>query len=366
MAGGVESSSQDGKKELTGTLYTVVVVALLIICCAESVGFSVYNKYIFSGPLKTPIFATATHQIACFLGAFMVMLCSPARFYKRTKINSSKVWMKIMLIPLAFAMNIGMNNLSLKFTTLALNQLIRSFSPVAIAITSFLIEGKMQSIPKIITLSCLVLGVIMGVATSPDFELLGFLICAGSLLGQSLGIVMTAFVMAKNSVKLQSFDVLLYATLPSLVILLPWSFALGEFEVLQKSVEAEGAFLITGLLLAGGALAFTYNLLCTVFIRLTSSVYYGVTGGFRCAIAIAISFVLFPQKATWMSLTGIIIAMTAFVANSYFTMTEKLKAQEAAATAKAISDKHASKIEEGGMPEDALDSEETTRLFKTK
>eukprot|EP00468_Gymnochlora_sp_CCMP2014_P001351 CAMPEP_0167741602 /NCGR_PEP_ID=MMETSP0110_2-20121227/948_1 /TAXON_ID=629695 /ORGANISM="Gymnochlora sp., Strain CCMP2014" /LENGTH=206 /DNA_ID=CAMNT_0007625673 /DNA_START=381 /DNA_END=1001 /DNA_ORIENTATION=- len=206
----------------------------------------------------------------------------------------------------------------------------------------------------------------MGVATSPDFELLGFLICAGSLLGQSLGIVMTAFVMAKNSVKLQSFDVLLYATLPSLVILLPWSFALGEFEVLQKSVEAEGAFLITGLLLAGGALAFTYNLLCTVFIRLTSSVYYGVTGGFRCAIAIAISFVLFPQKATWMSLTGIIIAMTAFVANSYFTMTEKLKAQEAAATAKAISDKHASKIEEGGMPEDALDSEETTRLFKTK
>ena len=34
----------------------------------------------------------------------------------------------------------------------------------------------------------------MGVTNSPDFELIGFLICAGSIVGQSLGIVMTAFV----------------------------------------------------------------------------------------------------------------------------------------------------------------------------
>jgi len=240
------------------------------------------------------------------------------------------MWSKILLIPMAFVMNIGMNNLSLKFTTLALNQLIRSFSPVAIAITSFAIEGKRQSVPKAITLGVLVLGVLMGVAASPDFEMIGFLICGGSVIGQATGIVMTAFVMGGTKVKLHVFDVLLYATLPSLLVLLPWSYAMGEFEILEQAIEREGAGKILGLITAGGCLAASYNLLCTIFIRMTSSVYYGVTGGFRCALAIALSYQFFPQKATATSIAGICVAMSAFATNSVFTMREKLAAQNLA------------------------------------
>eukprot|EP00954_Amorphochlora_amoebiformis_P029888 1393783-Amorphochlora_amoeboformis.AAC.1 len=244
-----------------------------------------------------------------------------------------------MIIPFAFVMNIGMNNLSLQFTTLALNQLIRSFSPVAIAITSLLIEGQIQSYPKAISLACLVTGVVMGVSSSPDFEILGFLICAGSVLGQSIGIVMTAFVMGGQSVKLHVFDVLLYATLPSLIVLLPWSYAMGEFEVLSKALEKDGPTLFFGLFLAGGSLAFTYNLFCTIFIKMTSSVYYGVTGGFRCSLAILLSFFIFPQKITIIGIVGICIAMASFVANSYFTMREKLADKKKATLRDAQTDK---------------------------
>eukprot|EP00954_Amorphochlora_amoebiformis_P026696 1380833-Amorphochlora_amoeboformis.AAC.2 len=313
----------------TGALYAAAVTALLIICCAQSVGFSVFNKYIFSGPLRTPIFVTATHQISCFLGAVLIWKSSPPWFYKRTPIRNSATWTKILLIPMAFTMNIGMNNLSLKFTTLALNQLIRSFAPVSIALTSFIIEGKTQSPAKAITLGALVAGVVMGVMASPDFQLLGFLICGGSVLGQSLGIVMTAFVMGGTSVKLHVFDVLLYATLPSIVILLPWSYSMGEFKILEESIEKEGFGTVLGLILAGGLLAFTYNLFTTVLIKMTSSVYYGVTGGFRCALAILISFYVFPQRVTVLSITGICIAMAAFMLNSFFTMREKLASQKA-------------------------------------
>mmetsp|Transcript_22023 Transcript_22023/g.39062 ORF Transcript_22023/g.39062 Transcript_22023/m.39062 type:complete len:360 (+) Transcript_22023:52-1131(+) len=319
------SSSKDSG---SGIYYAITVVTLLIICCAESVAFSVYNKWIFSGPLKTPIFATATHQLTCFLGAAVVWGTAPKSFYTRTKIDSGAVWTKIMIIPIAFVMNIGMNNLSLQFTTLALNQLIRSFSPVAIAITSFLIEGKVQSLPKALSLAALVCGVVMGVMTSPDFEIVGFLICGASVLGQAMGIVMTAFVMGGATVKLHVFDVLLYSTLPSLVVLLPWSYALGEFEILKEAFAADAGYTL-GLIVAGGCLAFTYNLFCTIFIKMTSSVYYGVTGGFRCALAIVISFFLFPQKITTLGIAGICIAMIAFVFNSYFTMKEKIDAQNA-------------------------------------
>eukprot|EP00954_Amorphochlora_amoebiformis_P007491 581893-Amorphochlora_amoeboformis.AAC.1 len=156
----------------------------------------------------------------------------------------------------------------------------------------------------------------------------GFLICAGSVLGQSLGIVMTAFVMGGKTVKLHVFDVLLYASLPSLIVLLPWSYAMGEVEVLKEAIETNGTGVIVGLILAGGALAFTYNLFCTLFIKLTSSVYYGVTGGFRCAMAILISFFIFPQKITAIGIAGICVAMTAFIANSFFTLNEKLAARK--------------------------------------
>eukprot|EP00471_Norrisiella_sphaerica_P004241 CAMPEP_0184487400 /NCGR_PEP_ID=MMETSP0113_2-20130426/10001_1 /TAXON_ID=91329 /ORGANISM="Norrisiella sphaerica, Strain BC52" /LENGTH=268 /DNA_ID=CAMNT_0026869703 /DNA_START=402 /DNA_END=1208 /DNA_ORIENTATION=+ len=257
-----------------------------------------------------------------------------------------------MIIPFAFVMNIGMNNLSLKYTTLALNQLIRSFSPVAIALTSYLIEGKVQSVPKAISLSLLVSGVVMGVWGSPDFTLVGFLICAASLFGQSLGIVMTAFMMGGASVKLHVFDVLLYSTLPSTFVLLPWSYAMGEFEVLEKTVAADGLSFFMGLIFAGGALAFTYNLFCTVFVKMTSSVYYGVTGGFRCSIAILVSFFVFPQKVTTIGICGIVIAMASFIANSYFTLKEQIAAKKAAAKYSIVdTEKQALLSEDAETPE---------------
>mmetsp|Transcript_8955 Transcript_8955/g.22040 ORF Transcript_8955/g.22040 Transcript_8955/m.22040 type:complete len:358 (-) Transcript_8955:407-1480(-) len=341
----------DAKKPLSsldGALYTGLVVVLIFVCCAESVAFSVYNKWLFSGPLKAPVFVTAMCQAWCFLGALLVWLLSPKSFYTRSPVTSAAQALKILIIPVAFVANYGMNNLSLKYTTLALNQLIRSFSPVAIAVTSYLIEGKVQSLPKAVTLVCLVGGVLMGVGTSPDFELLGVLICAGSLLGQALNIVMTALVMGdmKDSVKLSPFDVLFYTALPSVAILLPFSAAIGEYAVLVKALEDEGFARLAILVFGGGIFAFTYTLFYVLLIKITSSVYYGVTGGFRCTVAIIISFYFFPQKITALSILGIVIAMTAFIANSYFTMKEKLSKKY------------------GGVPANQMPKEPQERLLK--
>mmetsp|Transcript_37127 Transcript_37127/g.68536 ORF Transcript_37127/g.68536 Transcript_37127/m.68536 type:complete len:404 (-) Transcript_37127:255-1466(-) len=306
--------------------YTIAVLTLISVCCAESVAFSVYNKWLFSGPLKAPVFVTAACQICCFVGASLTWGLSRgcSRFYRRAPIVSVKAFAKIMLIPISFVLNYGLNNLSLKFTTLALNQLIRSFSPVAIAVTSFLIEGKRQSWPKLISLLCLVGGVVMGVGTSPDFEYLGVLICAGSLLGQAVSIVMTALVM-RDKTKLKPFDVLLYTALPSAIVLLPCSWVLGEANVVAQSIEDYGILCITGLLAIGGVFAFTFTLFYVCLIKLTSSVYYGVTGGFRCTVAIIISYFVFDQQMSATSVAGIVIAMLAFMFNSFFTLKEKLE-----------------------------------------
>jgi len=209
-----------------------------------------------------------------------------------------------------------------------LNQLIRSFSPVVVATTSYFIEGKTQSWAILITLCLLVVGVVMGVGTSPDFEVVGTLICSGSLIGNAISIVMTAFVMGDAKVKLQPIDVMLYTTIPSVVILLPWSLSLGEMETLRWSATLNGTFWTTVWILIGGFLACTYTFIYVLLIKLTSSVYFSVTGGFRTIAAITVSFFIFKQQVSVQSLAGMGIAMSAFIANSYFTLKEKVEAMD--------------------------------------
>lgn len=189
----------------------------------------------------------------------------------------------------------------------------------------------------------------MGVFSSPDFEPVGFLICTASVAGQSVSIVMTAYVMGGTSVKLEVWDVLLYAAAPTLLVLIPWSYSLGEFEALNDAVYQAGYQRILILICIGGCLAFSYNVIATIFIRMTSSVYYGATGGFRSALAIVISFSIFPQKITYLSIAGTAIAMLAFIANSYLTLRERLRNTERAEEGTKVEKQHLLDEESGSL-----------------
>jgi len=287
--------------------------------------FNIYNKWLFSGPLPAPIFVTATHQAFCFLGAVSAWMCVPDNWYKRTPLEGSAMISKLMIIPFGFCLNIGLNNMSLLYTTLALNQLIRSFAPVSVAFASFFIEGKSYSYPKQATLAMLVMGIVLGVSASPDFELLGFVICASSVLGSTLQIVLTGYFMGGQKVTLHVFDILLYTAIPCIAFLVPMAYLVGDFPKTAASFEANGAGKFLGLVLAGGSMAFSYNIITICLIKFTSSVYYAVAGGFKVCIVIGMSFVFFHQKVSTLSLVGIVISCIAFVANSYLTFKDKQK-----------------------------------------
>jgi len=49
----MKTGSTKGREDkgLSGYLYFGCVLGLLVMCCGMSVGFSVYNKYLFSGPI---------------------------------------------------------------------------------------------------------------------------------------------------------------------------------------------------------------------------------------------------------------------------------------------------------------------------
>eukprot|EP00469_Lotharella_globosa_P015264 CAMPEP_0167829168 /NCGR_PEP_ID=MMETSP0112_2-20121227/11971_1 /TAXON_ID=91324 /ORGANISM="Lotharella globosa, Strain CCCM811" /LENGTH=489 /DNA_ID=CAMNT_0007732755 /DNA_START=53 /DNA_END=1522 /DNA_ORIENTATION=- len=449
-------AKSDGKD--SGVMATAIAGVLLILYFGMNLLFNIYNKWLFSGPLPAPVFVTATHQAFCFLGALMAAAFAPESWYKRTPLEGSAMWSKLMIIPFGFCLNIGLNNISLLFCTLALNQLIRSFSPVAVAIASYFIEGRTYSYPKqatlgllgvrvgasfdevrgdsnrdrreradklvkgkgteqqrnvvetnveaeaewddhelaphrtsfewgamwsklmIIpfgfclniglnnisllfctlalnqlirsfspvavaiasyfiegrtysypkqaTLGLLVLGICLGVSSSPDFEMLGFLICAASVVGSTLQVVLTGYFMGGQKVTLHVFDILLYTAIPCILFLVPLAYATGDFPKTLAAIEDHGVGRFTGLVIAGGAMAFSYNIITILLIKYTSSVYYAVAGGFKVCLVIGSSFIFFDQQLSMLSLVGIIISCFAFVGNSYLTFKEKQQAKD--------------------------------------
>jgi hypothetical protein len=197
-----------------------------------------------------------------------------------------------------------------------------------VAVASYFFEEKAYSKPYYATLALLTLGITLGVSASPDFHMLGFLICLSSVLGCTAQIVITGYFMGGQSVTLHVFDILFYSALPSVVLLTPVFVALGEPHVVANAIATLGLAKFLGLVAAGGAMACGYNILIIVFIKYTSSVYVAIAGGFKVCLIIGISFVIFDQKMTTLSLVGIIIACIAFMANSYIQFQNKQTAKQ--------------------------------------
>lgn len=299
-----------------------IACALLVAYLAINVVLNVFNKWLFTGPLRVPIFVTMTHQIGLFLGAALTMAALPG-FYTRTPIKDRAMLLMVLIIPFGFVISIGLNNLSLKYCALSLNLLIRSMAPVTVAVAAFFIEGKRYSGAKIATIAVLVGGVVLGVGASTDFEIVGFSLCVASVVGQTLQIVLTGYFVGGQEITLQVFDVLLYTAIPSIVILAPLSYALGELKGLEAALVSNGPRSVLLLVAAGCALAFAYNVVSICLIKYTSSVYFAVAGGFKMCVTIAVSYLVFQQSKAMLSLVGVAIACAAFLGHSYVNFVER-------------------------------------------
>lgn len=249
-------------------------------------------------------------------------------FYKRTQITSSSTLTKLMLIPFGFCVNVGLNNISLMYATLALNQLIRSFAPVTTALASYFMEGKKYTMIHTFLLFSLSFGIALGVSASPDYNFLGVLICLSSVFGTTTQFVLTSYFMGGQNVKLHPLDVLLYTSLPSVVLLIPMAIAVGDFEHIIEAFNTHGHYKFAVLIAFGGCLAFTYNLTVILLIKYTSAVYITVAGSFKVVLIIALSFAFFNQRMTMLSGIGVSIACLAFVGNSYIQFNKKKTTSE--------------------------------------
>jgi solute carrier family 35 protein E3 len=289
--------------------------------------------------LTIPIFATMTHALAGFIAAFSCQLFPS--FYIPKPIQGTKQWLQVMSMSVFFACTIGLNNSSLVYLPLSIQQTVRACSPVAIAVAAYFIEDKMYSIKQVSALVLLVSGIVLTVVSNDSANLIGVLLAGGSVISGALYYSCISLHLSAGGANLNPIDILLYTSLPVALILFPAFIFADEYTVIGQFSEDNGILMTVGLLLIGCMFAVSYNLMTFKFIAMLSAVYLSVVANFKLVLLIVLGVVMFGEEVTWLNALGLTIATVAFSFYSYFEyeirVAKDLEKANAAAAAKSAS-----------------------------
>lgn len=296
-------------------------VVLVLAFLGLNTAFNLFNKWIFTpvekdgAGLSVPIFATITHSLAGFFTA-MVLRSFPS-IYVPKEISGTREWLQVGMISLFFASTIGLNNSSLMYLPLSIQQTVRACSPVVLAGAAYLIEKKTFSWQQIASLMGLTIGIIFTVMSNDSADLVGVLLAAGSVLVGTLYYTYISLVMGPEG-KMNVLDILLYTTIPVVVILTPVFFITSEHNVLAEFTEANGIEKTLLLLLIGCIFAVSYNIMTFTFIAMLSAVYLSVVANFKLVLLIIFGIFMFGENINALNALGLAVATVAFCSYSYY------------------------------------------------
>jgi drug/metabolite transporter (DMT)-like permease len=309
--------------------------------------FTLYNKWLFSEMLFTfPIFMTVTHMLATSIASASLILFVPSYGFDRiyAKAKRSSGWLAVLMF--CYAGNIVMNNASLVFISIVLNQIIRTLLPLATIILSRWIEKKRHRTRIYMAIVGIVAGVGLTVYRNLEFHWVGAICVTSSMCMAALWTVVSARLMNGVKKKATMVDVqqllieddddelgpwipieLVFAvSFPSACLLAVGFFTL-EYELFVQYDE-EDHLHVAVMVAMGCMFAFVYNLLHYAMISVTSSVNSTILGNVKIIILILLSIPLFGIIVQWWNVVGICWTILSMIAYSYFAYHEHAHRQD--------------------------------------
>lgn len=293
---------------------TALVASFLAVSCTVTI----LNKWLIDGPLRAPSLITFNNQSWNWVLSIACIAAVPRTWYQPTYLRNlgRGDLFAVVMVAIGYVLNVGGRNLSLLWFSLALTQLVRAAVPVIVAVASFLIESRRFTRFQVPTFVVLLVGIFLGAVGSADFSLgLGFLFALGSAFGSATMIVSTGY-LTYSVPGLHPLDLIFWSTPFAAVVMLIVGWQMDEFSATQKSVEQRGWVFVIGILAVTGSTAFSFSIVVFFIIKVTSSVYYSVTGGVRFVVVVGFSFLLFDQPINTVGIIGVAIASVGFLANS--------------------------------------------------
>ena len=300
----------------------IAVLALLGTDIAMSI---VLSKLFTDTPFTFPLYLTMMHMFLSFILAAVVL---------RTEVEGRMIphiqpipatWLtacKILIQSLAFAIGVGLFNLSLKYISLMLSIVVRASIPLFTAILSMVVRRQVRGLYVWMGITGIAAGMAMTVYKNPQFQLIGFLLAGGSAITEAIFIVMAEYIMIKES--LDSLNLLYYTALPSAIFVLPFFIALEGTHVVKyiSNYFWMNIFIIFGT----SILAFAFSISRYQVVRLTSCVYAATIQNVRIVLIVIVSEIIFynaTQKLSLLNQGGIVMTLLCFVYITFIGFSEE-------------------------------------------
>lgn len=326
----LEGSASAPKKDDGNILKQVVLFLMYLV---SQTGLNVYMKWLVS---KVPIAPGLTGLPASFLvtglqqltafGLFMLLLVGsrllPGVKPYQPKSIRGRDRLLVIVLALAFGLNVGLNNFSLVLIPLSLNLIIRACLPLSTAVSQTLLRGR-QDISGAEWL-CMVAGVVCAAVTVVSNTHGKLVVGSGLLFGICVAVMSTfsgAVDMVMKSVmggdlKLSPVDSMCYMSVPALLFLLipgifwvhpitgTWAKYLGtthttDLAVFMKVLALRPAVFAYAIL--SGVVAFGYNVFTTFLAVQLSPATTSFAGNFNKAAGILFSLLVLER---WLPTDG--------------------------------------------------------------
>ena len=287
-------------------------------------GLSLLNRWALGvHGFRFPLAMTALHMLfgSFALSPVMLLRSHYREAHERILTGNGRA---LALIGATNAVQIAANNASLALIELSLNQIIRAFGPVIVAVLAVVIEGKRTTSVQSAALVCVSCGVALTVfrASQPEEEagsshMLGALLVMASIAMQSLVLSLSGRIM--GGVKLDGFQMAFYSGPVGFVALAP--FVSIEWAMLLDALADEPAACL-GFLLGSSLMAVAYNVVVFQSSKTLSSVGTAVLANMKIVVLVALSAILLGEMSTWTArrLIGMVLAFGGTMAYSYLKM----------------------------------------------
>eukprot|EP01116_Phalansterium_solitarium_P021782 TRINITY_DN692_c0_g1_i2.p1 TRINITY_DN692_c0_g1~~TRINITY_DN692_c0_g1_i2.p1 ORF type:complete len:353 (+),score=91.65 TRINITY_DN692_c0_g1_i2:135-1193(+) len=287
----------------------------------------IWNKYLFAvKEFRFPLLIIITGTLITFIGSVLCIF-----LFRLVTVPYGAIaenWRLLFLVSMCSGLGTGLENLSISYISISLNQVVKATAPAGTLIYAKFFEGKQFSHQLIISTIILVLGAIMTVFRNPDFNWVGFVLTFASLffgVAQSIGTGM----LLQRSESIGVLVIIFVTSLPAVVALVPLFFLLEYNHLLvshaQSGIGGDTAVILT--LLAMGGTAFTYQMAHYYLIEHTSAHYSMIIGNVKVVAVTLMSMVFFGSKFSPLNALGLAVSLCAFCAYNFFRFREQRQAE---------------------------------------
>ena len=286
---------------------TLVALLCTAVWGVLNVSLNVYNKWLFQiGGFRLPLTLVVVQQACTFALLYGVHVLRERTWRWRA---DAPTLLRVAVLGALFGINTVTNMQSLVVLSLAVNQSIRAFLPIATMGVASIIEGARYPRKMVANAFVLCTGVVLCVWGNPNASATGVTLCVISVMAAAAQNSLAGRLLSSPT-KPTAIELTLYQSGP-LCLVVAMLAAVYEADMLSAQ-EQLGSARMAALLGGSAAFAIAYNIVRFLLVQKTSSVFLAVAGNLKIVLLILIDAVFFHNPLTPWNVVGVLLTCVAF------------------------------------------------------